>query len=261
MTISVYNKSPLLDNYSYTDGAAECENLAEIITSRCWCPAVFVWGYRAKSNFVFADFIGLDFDDGPSLAEITRSFADMECIIGITKSHQLPKGSKPPCDRFRVVLKLEHRCENLRDFEHTTKRLIKQYDADKSASDGARFFRPCREVTFNTLGEADLYTQEILIAPEYRPPVVVKPSSGKYYKSPLFRAAEAATTITNRNETLFIIGMDLKRQGLNPDEIFAIIDRITPTIENHPNKDMNFSMREKRSILSSIIRSPIQNLP
>lgn len=260
MSFSYFNRPADLHDGCYTKDASECDDDSKLIlaiTRFCWCPGVFLWNHRLQENFLYADWIGLDFDSGPTLAEMTKTFSDMECIIGTTKNHQKWKKDEPPCDRFRVVLRLEHRCNDFRDYKATLADLIKEYDSDAAASDSSRFFRPCREVTYNTVGQAELYTQEIIEAPPYTPPVVTRPSSGAFYKTPLYRSVESGAVVSKRNETLFLIGIDLRRQGLSESEIWHEIDRLIPTIENSSDKKMNFPEKEKRSILSSIMRQKI----
>jgi hypothetical protein len=154
MSFSVFAHKPTtLPDREYTWGMDRWDDDSKIIQAvrYCWCPVVFAKPHRRKDNFLFADWIALDFDSGPSLAEITKAFATTKCVIGTTKSHQKPKSGNPPCDRFRAVIKLKDRCENMLDYEHTLRVLSKRYDADKKAVDAARYFRPCN-VTFSSVG-------------------------------------------------------------------------------------------------------------
>jgi hypothetical protein len=104
-------------------------------------------GYRHTSCFVSANWIGLDFDEGPSLTEMTKVFCDVRHVIGTTKSHQIPKGSSPACDRFRILLQLPLTITDYLEYREIMRYYVSEYDADQRCKDAARFFWPCKEVT------------------------------------------------------------------------------------------------------------------
>lgn len=110
------------------------------------CPGVFRRGHRHENNFDHAEWIGLDFDEGMTLDEACRDFQPYVHVIGTTKSHQAQKGTKPPCDRFRVMLKIG-RPVNLDEYRRIARDLMGKYpQADRACKDGARFFFPCVEI-------------------------------------------------------------------------------------------------------------------
>lgn len=120
--------------------------LASLVSRDIWSPCIWRYGNRAKSNFLAADFIGLDFDDpGTTLVQARELFAGHAHVIGTTKSHQKDKGGVV-CDRFRVVLQLERRVENLEEYEHTAATIFVRYKTDPAVKDGGRFFFPCAEI-------------------------------------------------------------------------------------------------------------------
>ena len=125
--------------------APTASEVAELILTYPVSPCMWGGGVRKKSNFRFADWIGLDFDEGLSLADACIKFEQYVHIIGTTKSHQVEKGGKT-CDRFRVFLKFGVRCTNREDYEATADELIKKYGADKACRDAARFFWPCKKI-------------------------------------------------------------------------------------------------------------------
>lgn len=103
--------------------------------------------YRHTSCFISSNWIGLDFDEGPTLAEMTRVFCDVTHVIGTTKSHQTKKGERPPCDRFRIFLKLPLTITNYQEYKDVLRYYVEEYDADDKCVDAARFFWPCKEIT------------------------------------------------------------------------------------------------------------------
>jgi hypothetical protein len=109
-------------------------------------PVVFVEGRRARDNYLSGEWLALDFDDGPTIAEARETFANHVHIIGTTKSHQKPKGKNPPCDRFRLLLKLLVTITDRKDYETTLRHLVHRYGADPQCVDAARFFWPCKEI-------------------------------------------------------------------------------------------------------------------
>jgi hypothetical protein len=228
------------------------EDLPRIMVERLWSAIVFEPAYRAKVNFKYADWVALDFDDGPTLADIMRRFCDCRCIIGTTKSHQKEKRTdsgeiKPARDRFRMAIQLERRCESREDFEYTTKSLQRRLEADPAATDGARLLFPCTTIVFQNLDE-DAERQEIYKAPPRPPKIIPRPAGGRFYKSRLYRMVELfPSSIQNRNTTLFKIGMELRDQGTSPEIIRAEIMRLIPSSQD-------FTDREKESIFKSVMR-------
>jgi hypothetical protein len=126
-------------------------------------PIVFQNGVRTEKNFLSADWLVLDFDEGPSLASIEKTFCDSVHVIGTTKSHQKPKGHAPPCDRFRVWLRAEHTITNAGDYKETVRLLVRNYDADPACVGAAQLFWPCLAIT-SVAGEG--YTQDVVRAKE-----------------------------------------------------------------------------------------------
>lgn len=125
---------------------ATLDAMCQAITSSCWSPARFEGGHRLEANFLSAQVIALDFDEGRSLDWAIEKFARLKHIIGTTKSHGVQKGEKPPCDRFRVVLFLPHIYTHLPLYKSVLSAYVELVGADKQVKDGARFFYPCRDI-------------------------------------------------------------------------------------------------------------------
>lgn len=117
------------------------DDLKDIICENCWSPIVWRDGKRSKKNFMYADWMVLDFDSGPKLEDWIKKANAYEHLIGVTKSHGIREH-----DRFRVAIRFHSRIEKLEDYEHTMKRYIKKTGADQAGSDGARFFYPCLDI-------------------------------------------------------------------------------------------------------------------
>jgi len=108
-------------------------------------PCMWGGGIRNKLNFRFADWFGLDFDEGLELEKAKVLFAPFLHVIATTKSHQVEKAGKT-CDRFRVFLRFGERCKSVEDYEATAAMLINKYNSDAACKDAARFFWPCKEI-------------------------------------------------------------------------------------------------------------------
>lgn len=136
--------------------------IARGITMFAWSPSVFTDGYRSKANFLFADWLALDFEDPDfSLGDAVKSFCDMTHVIGTTRNHRVEKNGEI-IDRFRVLLPLDQRAHTRRDFEWTLRQMRRRYPIDGACVDGARHFFPCRKIVSIVL---DGYSEELITAP------------------------------------------------------------------------------------------------
>jgi hypothetical protein len=126
------------------------ESLCDFILNCSWSPSIFRNDYRNKNNFISADWLALDFDDGWPLTSAigTCRANDLTHIIGTSKSHQREKHGDDICDRYRVVLKLSRRITRQEDFAATWYRAWVMFSrrADRAARDPSRFFFPCRDI-------------------------------------------------------------------------------------------------------------------
>lgn len=130
--------------------------IKNIMLKYTWSPIVFKNAYRHEKNFESCEYIALDFDEGVTIAEIAKKYADTWHIIGTTRTHQQWKSDKPPCDRFRLLLKASCVCEDLRAYKHTMSYFIKNQKADGKCFDGARLFFPCKQIV-SEFYEEDCY--------------------------------------------------------------------------------------------------------
>lgn len=123
--------------------------LTGISSRHNWSPIVWQNGKRSKSNFISANLIALDFDEGFSLDEATGylNATKYRAFIALSKSHGLEKIQKSgkilkACDRFRMVISTSATCINLSQYEENLKHWQTILPADSSCHDGGRFFYP-----------------------------------------------------------------------------------------------------------------------
>jgi hypothetical protein len=153
------------DRYGYGwESIAGWDLFKRAITKVAWSPIVYRDGKRAKTNFLYSDFLALDIDDGPTLDEMINTFQDSAVIIGTTRSHRKEKLGVI-ADRMRIVIPWERRITELREYEASVRKYINQYDADRAASDGARLLWPCVEIAYCNDPAEDLELASIT-APE-----------------------------------------------------------------------------------------------
>jgi len=137
-------------------------SLPNIMTSTTWGCMQFVDSHRAIKNFLRSQVIGFDFDSGlQTLDGIIEVLQDMEvpAHVGVTKSHQLPKGpDELVCDRFRVAILMESETTDA-DLYRQQMEAFKIVWAtggkcwfDQSCVDPARLFYPCTQIVKSTGG-------------------------------------------------------------------------------------------------------------
>lgn len=144
MFISLGNGTDLV-NFK-TVQVPNADALAKIIVESPYCLSTFKNGYRKKENFSKAEAIGLDFDEGVTLAEATELFKEYSHIIAPSRSHQIEKNGVV-CDRFRVVLFLSTPITDNETFEATWFSLFAKYPKlDKACKDSSRFFYPSQSI-------------------------------------------------------------------------------------------------------------------
>jgi hypothetical protein len=99
-----------------------------------WSPCVWENGKRGKKNFLFADYIGLDFDGTRRAEDLSRAFCDYRHLIMTTKNHSDKE------HRLRLVLVASRRITKYYDYEATVRKLVGEQNADKACVDAGRFF-------------------------------------------------------------------------------------------------------------------------
>jgi hypothetical protein len=113
-------------------------DLAKLATTVDYSLGTFNKNYRENANFIQAEAIGLDFDDGMTIDEAKRAFAEYRHIIAPSRSHRKEKKGKV-ADRFRVILFLTEPIKDIDTYYATWHSIADKFPAcDKSCKDPAR---------------------------------------------------------------------------------------------------------------------------
>lgn len=203
------------------------KNFATLVTANAWSPIVWKEGYRKTDNFIRAELCVLDFDDGA----VTVSNAIDQCrdlglwfLIGATKSHQVAKGEKPACDRFRLILRFSEPITNAPHYVQAMKRIIADWKSDPQACDGARWFAPCRNIVAAAAGNP-------IDVPQYTPPVVHFNKHQYIWKKEKHLPRWVSEVLTQgiaegqRNCTIYRVCKSLQKFGWTSDDVLALISK------------------------------------
>lgn len=206
------------------------DDLAVVMTESIWSPSSFKDNERSKNNFISADVIGLDIDEGLTLDEAIKLFAPFKHIIGTTKSHQIEKNGKVN-DRFRVVLFLEEQATNIARFEATARKLISTYKTDEQCKDASRMFYPCKDIiSVNREGLTIPLEQAEVVMPKVREALSTE-QKGKLARSTLeFLVSGAPAGMWNA--ALFKAAKDWQEQGYDEVEFIERAELITGHLDN-----------------------------
>lgn len=145
-------------NPSEPSGAAR---FCDIMLSDVWSPIVWRHGVRHRDNFISCAYLALDFDDGQWTLDSTEKWlADTgyAAIIGTSKSHQIEKKTpagvvQPAVDRFRLVIPFASPIEDRDLYEYNIRQVMQDIPTDPSCKDAARYFFPCKKITFTRQGK------------------------------------------------------------------------------------------------------------
>ncbi len=228
----------------------DVHRLSKAITNYAVSFGVFRGGHRMKDNFIKSNWIGLDFDVGVSLSSIQKTFCDHIHLLGTTKSHQVAKGNEPPCDRFRLFLKLNDTVTDVKKYESLVSHFIDRYEADEQCKDAARFFWPCKEIVSIEAEGFSVEVQEILDVEE---------ESTSYDYSD-YKAVKAippwvehwlrfGVRDLTRNIHCYKSAIILSQCGYNPDEIYDIVMNSAIPISKDPKV-----AKEVRSAVNSGVK-------
>jgi hypothetical protein len=118
-------------------------------------------GYRGNENFLYADFLALDFDDpGITMAEMAQEYRDHAFIIAPTQSNMILKMNARLkrdiiCERFRFVAPLERRIVCPDEYRATVEYYQKKHSTDDSTTDPGRYFKPSISIYAFNLPDVD----------------------------------------------------------------------------------------------------------
>lgn len=206
-------------------------DLAEIITSDVWSPILWHEGRRRKASFAASDFWVFDFDEGETLEHVgdVMRRSRLAHIIGLTKSHQVAKGNKPACDRFRLVVPFDRPVTDLDTFEFNMRHAIRRFGCDESCADGARFYFPCVDIHVMAPGSALAWQPMPKAAPSRAEREArsverhrVNASSGvipKWIRVLLLQGVPAGS----RHKACYRLGANLTHYGFSADEIVSLV--------------------------------------
>lgn len=241
--------NPTQDNVTFSaEEPKSYADLNRIIATHTWSPATFKDDRRNRKNFLGADMVGLDFDEGLSLEAAKDLFKSYRHVIGTTRSHQTEKNGVVS-DRFRVVLFLEHTCTDYKDYEATIRALLKKFpQADPAAKDASRQFFPCKEVV-SCVEEGLLVPIEKYVEPK-KLEVLPELTKGNLGKSTLEFLAMGAPR-GERNQRLYKAARDFYQNGYTVEEFkshathaFSLLDHTqekwNQTIESAFSKDPEY---------------------
>jgi hypothetical protein len=254
MKISVSRGDPLkpndhVDKWQVLDPET-ISQLSEIITTFVWSP--IIWnGYR--DGFHFAEcpsFCVIDCDGGITL-EYAKSLimqSGLGAIFAPTRNHRkIKNGEKLPCDRFRIILNLDRKISDIKEYEYNIKNIIKPFKADPKATDGGRFFFPSVNIDETFRGKS-LRVKKInlkLIQTKK------ETFTGKPGDIPLlvkaFINGRWLPKVGARSDDLYRLCLDMRRAGFNEDEMFH-------TILNSKIERIDFPDIEIRRIIKSALK-------
>jgi hypothetical protein len=250
------NRQDLGKGYCYARGWKSYKSSPDIILRAllkvATSPIVFKDGVRSEKNFLRADWVALDFDEGPTLSSITKTFCDCIHVIGTSRNHQKWKGHKSPCDRFRVWLKLEHTITTVADYKATIRKLVHDYEADPACVGAAQLFWPCSAITSV---EVDGYTTDVVQAEE-RPYAETRPVYNRqippFVKEWLTNDFVQTDERKGRNFYVLKTAIWLARHGWDEKAIFEEvmgsklpIDQ-SPRVQNEVRKAVRSGVRRAR---------------
>lgn len=189
---------------------------------------------RKTDYFLVTNFVALDFDGGtPTLEQAKSIFASWACAIVTTKSHQIQKGERGPCDRLRVYLKLSSPVTSPETLKATIGALLRTYPhADTQVKDAARFFFKAPAVVFVNCHGKELKPEQsgVYMAPHSS----VTPQGDERGELALKTKKFLENGSTNDWHAEFIFAVqDLKAQKFTQQEATKILRTVTGKLDSN----------------------------
>lgn len=219
--------------YACDIGLATWDSLGSFVTQYPWAPGLYKKHHRTNVNLESMDLFVCDIDGGCTIEEAKRIFAPYQCMIGLSKSHQIWKGDKAPCDRFRVIIPLQQPITNDRDFKATWFAVQKLCPAmDPSCKDSARFYWPCTDII--TVWDGAPMPVTLYVAPEPKPTPLIDTSRQKLDLSKrTYRFKADGAPEGQWHAELVAACMDIKQQRWTQDEATSWLADITGELDSH----------------------------
>lgn len=245
------------------------DDLIHYVSSYAWSASVFD-GYRLKANFVSADFIAIDVDEGLSIDD-----AFMICETNRLTSLCLPSPSyTDEKQKFRIVFPLATTISDQNMYDATWARLRDLFPMlDESCSDSSRFFYACR-----TDMDVGFWLEADLLKPVIPDPVVRRESQyhGKksqfydsvsvdaiaehsdliefLYKEERYKVPEAVAFFMENaesgipggwwnalNKFVFVLSL----QGCDYDDIIEVVEQLAPeALDDRDMKCIDYAYRD-----------------
>lgn len=111
-----------------------------------YSPSEFKDGYRTSENYIDGNnIIVLDIDDGWTIEQAQHFLykEGLKSLICTTKSHQVTKGEKPACDRFRILIPVLSPFRGTKEqFSYMSSQIFRYFDnkPDAATKDATRFY-------------------------------------------------------------------------------------------------------------------------
>lgn len=230
-------KSNAFDKVSAPYEFSTLSELAEFITKSDWSPFVYQTPHedndgtykRNTKSFCAADIFALDIDDGLSMddAIATIKRLGLAAIVAPSRSHQKPKGDKPPCDRYRIIFVLDKQIILDKQVKAVFYKLKELFPAaDDACKDAARLFFKSNEIAYIQEGSAlqvPDFIQETTVhtAPtnnQIVPEGTILPLSRKSMNV-IFNGAEQGT----RNDAIKAILHDAIQQQYTEEQLLKLL--------------------------------------
>lgn len=111
------------------------DDLIEVIVNNTWSPIVYS-EFRRESDFVTADVIGFDIDDGMRIDEAEKIVMKMNitCLCLPSTSHT------DEHHKFRLIFPLSRTIRDIATYKATYAKLAENFPVDPQCKDAARFY-------------------------------------------------------------------------------------------------------------------------
>lgn len=244
----------------HTAQANSLTKLGELVTAVPYSLSTFKDGYRNKANFISAEALGIDFDEGFTLAEAEEAFRDYRHIIAPTRSHQKEKNGVVQ-DRFRVILFLSSPISDAATFESTWFSLAEKWPAlDRACKDPSRFFYPSQFV--HSIQETGMMVDPVPPKPKVKSDPVdlstlLPGDRGKLSKETLNLLIDGKEQ-GGRNHAVYKAAKDFQQNLYTLDETLATI---IASLEQNGTIDVDFDENEVTSTIQSAFSSDPKHEP
>lgn len=207
----------------------DLESIGKYIEQFAWSPAIFKQNKRNENNFLYADFIALDIDDGLSIDDAVNRCMDLnlKCLVMTSKSHKLLKNGVN-CDRFRLIFQLKNRIEDKDIYKSTWIYLSKLFpETDKQTGNADRFYHLSK--TYKLLDGDLIEPQSKIEKKVVKSEMPLNINSLKLRENAMYFILNAHTGLPGEfNVRLNKAVFELGRSGLSKEQAMNIIQNAIP---------------------------------